>query len=72
MATGGNAAHAVNPFRYRGYYFDTETNLYYLQSRYYNPESCYAISATRSWPASNGANAYAGFDQYIQVGSWGW
>ena len=38
VATGGSDAHAVNPFRYRGYYFDTETGLYYLQSRYYNPE----------------------------------
>ncbi len=27
----------VNPFRYRSYYFDTETGLYYLQSRYYDP-----------------------------------
>ena len=27
-----------NPFRYRGYYYDTETGLYYLESRYYNPE----------------------------------
>ena len=27
-----------NPFRYRGYYYDTETGLYYLQSRYYDPE----------------------------------
>jgi len=27
----------VNPFRYRGYYFDNEIGLYYLQSRYYNP-----------------------------------
>jgi len=26
-----------NPFRYRGYYYDTETGYYYLQSRYYNP-----------------------------------
>ena len=26
-----------NPFRYRGYYYDLETGLYYLQSRYYNP-----------------------------------
>ena len=26
-----------NPFRYRGYYFDTESSFYYLQSRYYNP-----------------------------------
>jgi len=28
---------AVNPFRYRGYYYDSEIGLYYLQSRYYNP-----------------------------------
>lgn len=27
----------LNPFRYRGYYYDVETGLYYLQSRYYNP-----------------------------------
>ena len=26
-----------NPIRYRGYYYDTETGLYYLQSRYYDP-----------------------------------
>jgi RHS repeat-associated protein len=28
----------INPFRYRGYRYDEETNLYYLNSRYYNPE----------------------------------
>ena len=28
----------INPIRYRSYYFDIETNLYYLQSRYYDPE----------------------------------
>ncbi len=27
----------INPFRYRGYYYDTETGFYYLQSRYYDP-----------------------------------
>ena len=27
----------INPFRYRGYYYDVETKLYYLQSRYYDP-----------------------------------
>lgn len=27
-----------NPFRYRGYYFDSETDLYYLNQRYYNSE----------------------------------
>ena len=28
---------AVNPFRYRSYYYDTEIGMYYLQSRYYDP-----------------------------------
>ena len=28
----------INPYRYRGYYYDVETNLYYLKSRYYSPE----------------------------------
>ena len=26
-----------NPIRYRGYYYDTESGLYYLNSRYYDP-----------------------------------
>ena len=30
--------------RYRGYYFDTETGLYWVQTRYYNPEWCRWIS----------------------------
>lgn len=29
----------LNPFRYRGYYYDTEIGLYYLKSRYYDPET---------------------------------
>ena len=27
----------TNPIRYRGYYYDTETRLYYVNSRYYDP-----------------------------------
>lgn len=27
----------LNPYRYRGYLYDTETGLYYLQTRYYDP-----------------------------------
>ena len=34
-----------NPLRYRGYYFDTETGYYYLQSRYYDPSICRFINA---------------------------
>ena len=29
----------INPLRYRGYYYDSETGMYYLQSRYYDPET---------------------------------
>ena len=28
----------LNPFRYRSYYYDTDTKLYYLKTRYYDPE----------------------------------
>ena len=28
----------LNPFRYRSYYYDTETGFYFLQTRYYDPE----------------------------------
>ena len=35
----------LNPLRYRGYVYDQETKLYYLQSRYYNPNICRFISA---------------------------
>ncbi|MBQ6884108.1 MAG: RHS repeat-associated core domain-containing protein, partial [Clostridia bacterium] len=34
----------LNPIRYRGYYFDEETGLYYLQSRYYDPQTGRFIS----------------------------
>lgn len=34
----------INPFRYRGYYYDEEMSLYYLKSRYYDPETGRFIS----------------------------
>ena len=53
-----------NPFRYRSYYYDFETGLYYLNSRYYDPETgrfinaddINAINVTRI--ATNGLNLY--------------
>ena len=36
--TGDATLQKLNPCTYRGYYYDAETGLYYLQSRYYNPE----------------------------------
>ncbi len=35
----------INPFRYRGYYYDSEIQLYYLQSRYYDPVVGHFINA---------------------------
>ena len=36
---------ADNHIRYRGYYYDTETGYYYLQSRYYDPSICRFINS---------------------------
>ena len=53
----------INPFRYRGYFYDTDMGLYYLKTRYYDPEVgrfinmdgiSYADSETL-----NGLNLYA-------------
>ena len=38
ISTNINHIGYINPFRYRGYYYDSETELYYLNSRYYSPE----------------------------------
>ena len=45
-AAGETAVQAeTNPLRYRGYYYDAETGLYYLQSRYYDPATCRFVNA---------------------------
>lgn len=53
----------VNPFRYRGYYYDVETGFYYLKSRYYDPETGRFISQDSidyaDPEAINGLNLYA-------------
>ncbi len=48
LSIGGSLASTLgiqNPFRYRGYVYDQETGLYYLQTRYYDPELGRFISA---------------------------
>ena len=49
---------AYNPFRYRGYRYDGETGLYYLQSRYYDPETCRFINADCSVSTGQGLNGH--------------
>ena len=34
----------LNPIRYRSYYYDVDTDMYYLKTRYYNPNWCRFIS----------------------------
>ena len=44
LASSGSMAEK-NPLRYRGYYYDSETGFYYLQSRYYDPATRRFINA---------------------------
>ena len=79
-ATGEMAGE--NPFRYRGYYYDSETGFYYLQSRYYDPQTCRFINADdTSNLAANGdvvsfnLFAYCGNNPimgYDPTGEWDW
>ena len=65
----GNASHIanVNPFRYRGYYYDKESGLYYVGSRYYDPQTGRFINAdgyvsTGQGLTGNNMFAYCGND----------
>ncbi|MDY5082321.1 MAG: glycohydrolase toxin TNT-related protein [Candidatus Limivicinus sp.] len=55
-ATGTMAA--INPIRYRGYYFDSDSGLYYVASRYYNPEIGRWINADSQLNAKDGILGY--------------
>jgi len=64
----GNASHIanLNPIRYRGYYYDTETGFYYLQSRYYDPAIKRFISADGYMSTGQG---FAGCNMYAYCGN---
>ncbi len=63
-ATGAMAE--INPLRYRGYYYDAETGFYYLQSRYYDPNTCRFINADSY--ASTG-QSYLGYNMFAYCGN---
>ena len=48
----------INPLRYRGYYYDSETGFYYLQSRYYDPQNRRFINAD-CYTSTNNSNEIA-------------
>ena len=62
MTTKVNNA-PINHFLYKGYYYDNETEFYYLLNRYYYPEICRWISPDSiedlNPESINGLNLYA-------------
>ena len=56
----GNPTHIanINPFRYRGYYYDTETGWYYLNARYYDPNVGRFLSPDVILGANGGLQGY--------------
>ena len=61
--SGNTSLGNENPFRYKGYYYDVETSLYYLNTRYYDPEIGRFISPDSvdylDPQSINGLNLYA-------------
>ena len=60
-ASGYSAICSGNPFRYRGYYYDTETGFYYLQSRYYDPTTGRFLNADGYLSTGTG---FVGYNMY--------
>lgn len=60
--SGSTTTATKNPFKYRGYYYDTDLKMYYLQSRYYDPATCRFISPDSIIPSIN--SSLQGFNLY--------
>ena len=56
----------INPIRYRGYYYDTETGFYYLGGRYYDPELCRFINADQH---SSTGQGFIGMNKFSYCGN---
>lgn len=54
----------INPIRYRGYYLDSETGYYYLQSRYYDPDICRFINADLPEVSTITKSEYSGLNSF--------
>ena len=80
-STADSYVYNNNPFTYRGYYYDSETGLYYLQTRYYDASIGRFINADGEMSGVGGNligyNLYAyGFNNpismYDPTGEWPW
>ena len=59
----------VNPIRYRGYYFDVESRLYYLNTRYYDPEIGRFINADEITILDETQSQIHGLNLYMYCGN---
>ena len=60
--TSASTTASYNSLKYRGYYYDDDFNMYYLQSRYYDPATCRFISPDSLMSGVNGS--LHGFNLY--------
>ena len=74
--TANDTIGPINPLRYRGYVYDTESGLYYLQSRYYDPKigrfiNADAYASTGQGILGNNMFAYCGNNPVNRVDTTG-
>lgn len=84
LSTTGSLAStigALNPFKYKGYYYDQESGMYYCKSRYYVPDWCRWLNADNfnylEFDNLNNCNAFAYCENdpvlgYDPNGTWSW
>ena len=84
LSTTGSLAStigALNPFKYKGYYYDQESGMYYCKSRYYVPDWCRWLNADNfnylEFDNLNDCNAFAYCENdpvlgYDPNGTWSW
>jgi RHS repeat-associated protein len=56
----------INPMRYRGYYYDRDLGLYYLQSRFYDAQTGRFINADAYVSTGQGFKVTWGGDRLLQ------
>ncbi len=59
----------INPIRYRGYYYDVESNLYYLNTRYYDPQIGRFINADEITILDETQSQIHGLNLYMYCGN---
>ena len=64
--SGSTTTATKNPFKYRGYYYDSNLGLYYLQSRYYDQNTCRFINADGYVSTGQGL---AGYNMFAYCGN---